>query len=160
MTEKHFTIQPEYSDIFMSRAGILGISSILMVTLLIIGCTDVRTGLSLPDGTPDPIVGIWSSQEPNHTTVYRFWENGTFDAWSQTGYFPYRNIYQYSGEWKPAGSHEYTTEGPHIGYGDVTALAIWRKLTLFYVTASDTLSIPVYQNTVLSRLSYDPDAPV
>lgn len=157
---KDFRCEYDHSGNKMSHTAIILSMTILVAMSLVAGCTEVPQWSPLPDGQPDPVVGIWSSQDLNRTTVYRFWANGTFDAWSHSGNIPPRYIYQSYGEWKPAGLHAYTTEGPHIGYGDVTALAIWRKLTLVYEPTRDTLSIPVYQNPVLSRLSHDPDAPL
>ncbi|MCU0632977.1 MAG: hypothetical protein MUC66_08400 [Methanolinea sp.] len=144
----------------MFRAAFPVLIGILVSVVLVPGCTYVRTDSSLPDGQQDPIVGVWISRESSRSTVYRFWENGTFDAGSHSVDIHPRYIYQYKGEWKVRVSHEYVTEGPHIGYGDVTALAIWRDLTLVYEPTSDTFSIPVYQNQVFSRLSHDPDAPL
>ncbi len=144
----------------MSRTAIILLMAILVAMSLVTGCTDVQPGSPLPEGQQDPIVGVWSSQEPNRGTIYRFWENRTFDAWSHSVDTHPKYFYQYKGEWKVRGSHEYVTEGPHIGYGDVTALAIWRDLTVVYEPACDTFSIPVYQNQVFSRLSHDPDAPL
>jgi len=144
----------------MSRIAFMVLMGILASAALIAGCTDVHQKFPLPAGQDDPLVGVWVSREAGLTTTYRFWENGTFDAWSHSVDTHPKYIYQYKGEWKVRRSHEYVTEGPHIGYGEVTALAIWRDLTVVYEPASDTFSIPVYQNQLFSRLSHDPDAPL
>ncbi|HNJ81550.1 MAG TPA: hypothetical protein PLK38_08315, partial [Methanoregulaceae archaeon] len=45
------------------------------------------------------------------------------------------------------------------GYGEVTALAIWRDLTILYDPASDTFTIPVYDNQEFHRISKIPEEP-
>jgi len=141
----------------MSRVLIMVVMAALAGAILAAGCSTVQPGPSPPDGRQDPLVGLWISREPNTTTYYRFHENNTFEGWSHTGDMHPRYSYQYSGEWNPRGSYEYVTEGAHIGYGDVTALAIRRDLTLVYDPASDTFAIPVYKDQVFSRVSDDPD---
>lgn len=143
----------------MSRIASIGLCIILVCAVLVGGCTSVHPGSPLPGTQNDPVVGVWSSQESNRSTIYRFWENETFEGWSRTVNTHPRYVYQYKGEWKAQGFYQYSTRGPHIGYGEVTPLAIWNELIVIYEPASDTLSIPVYQDQVFSRLSYDPDAP-
>jgi hypothetical protein len=86
-----------------------------------------------------------------------FLGQGTFEAWSHSGNIHPRYSSQYKGTWKNREGHTYITEGQHIGYDEVTALAIWRDLELVYDPAGDTFSITVYPGQVFSRLSHDPD---
>ena len=132
-------------------------TGVLVGVMVASGCTTMQPGFTPPDGQQDPIVGLWISREPDTMTYYRFWENNTFDGWSHTGDSHPRYSYQYRGEWKSRSTHEYSTKGPHIGYGEVTALAIWGDLTFVYDPASDTLTIPVRRDQAFSRMSHDPD---
>ncbi len=140
----------------MSRGVAIVLVAILTASILVSGCNSIRQSSSSHEGQPDPIIGTWVSLRPEAVTYYRFRENGTFDAWSHTGNVHPKYSFQYSGKWESRESYSYVTEGPHIGYGDVTALAIWRDLTLVYDPASDTFSITVYPDQVFTRLSHDP----
>jgi hypothetical protein len=131
-----------------------------MSAILVLGCSTIQQVPSPAPGPQDPLVGIWVSNQSSSITFYRFWQNGTFEAWSHTGEIRPKYSFQYSGKWEGRGSHTYVTEGPHIGYGDVTPLAIWRELTLVYDPRSDTFSITVYPGQVFTRVSRDPDSTV
>lgn len=144
----------------MSRISIILLIGILGGAALIAGCTDVHQGSPLPAGQDDPLVGVWVSREAGLTTIYRFWENGTFDAWSRSEDVRPKYVYTSKGNWEVRGVHEYSTEGEHIGYGEVTALAIRRILTLVHDPTSDTLTIAQYKNQMFTRQSHDPDAPL
>jgi hypothetical protein len=121
------------------------------------GCSTVKPSLMPLDSMQDPLEGAWISRELGYTTFYRFWVNGTFEAWSHSGDIHPRYSSQYKGTWKNREGPTYITEGQHIGYGEVTALAIWRDLELVYNPAGDTFSITVYPGQVFSRLLHDPD---
>jgi hypothetical protein len=134
--------------------------TIMMGTMLVVGCSTIP---EVPSRTPsqrDPIVGLWISNQSGSTTFYRFHENGTFGAWSHTGDIHPKYSFQYDGKWAAQGSNTYITEGAHIGYGDVTALAIWRQLILVYDPYHDTFSIRVHPGPVFTRISNDPDSNV
>lgn len=132
----------------------------LMSVILVAGCSTIPEDNSRIPSHQDPIVGVWISNQSGSTTFYRFHENGTFDASSHTGDIPPKYSFQYTGKWEARGSNTYTTEGAHIGYGDVTALAIWRELTLVYDPHHDTFSITVYPGSVFTRISDDPGSHV
>ena len=153
-------MQGSYPIRIMSRVISIMFAVLLVSTGLFSGCTDVEQSPSLTGGQQDPIRGVWISQEGDLTTIYRFWENGTFDAWSRSVDTRPKFIYTSKGKWVVRGVHEYATEGEHIGYGEVTALAIRRILNLAYDPPSDTMTIKEYQNQVFARLSHDPDAPL
>lgn len=141
----------------MSRAAMILLAGILTGVILMCGCSSIQREPFSSPGQPDPIIGTWVSIQPDSVTWYRFRENGTFEARSHTGDVHPKYSFQYSGEWAARGAHTYATAGPHIGYGDITALAIWRDLTMVYDPDSDTFSITVYPDQVFTRLSHDPD---
>jgi hypothetical protein len=142
------------------HCSFLGVGvAVLIVTTLIIGCSTVREVPSPTSSQQDPIVGLWVSHQPDSTTFYRLFGNGTFSAWSNTGDIHPKSSFQYSGQWEPRGSGTYFTEGPNIGYGADTPLAIWREQTLVYDSRSDTFST-VHPDQVFTRVSHDPDSPV
>lgn len=133
---------------------------ILVSTMLILGCSTIKQAPSPTPSPQDPIIGIWVSNQSSSITFYRFWQNGTFEAWSHTDDVPPKYSFQYSGEWEARGEHSYVTEGPLIGYGEVTPLVIRRILTLVHNPRSDTISTTVHPDQVFTRLSHDPDSSV
>jgi hypothetical protein len=134
--------------------------AVLAVTILVAGCSSVQQTPQRLPSKQDPLVGVWVSNQSGSPTFYRFFPNGTFSAWSQTGNIHPKYSFQYSGQWEPRGPGMYVTQGAHIGYGEVTALAIWRELTLVYDPRHDTFSITVHPDQVFVRVSQDPDSPV
>lgn len=144
----------------MSRVLTILLIGILAGIIVIAGCTDQHRESGIATGQKDPLIGAWISREADLTTVYRFWENGTFDGRSYSEDIAPKYIYTSRGTWETSVVNKYTTEGEHIGHGQVTALAIRRILTLEYDPASDALSIVEYQDQVFSRHSFDPDARV
>jgi hypothetical protein len=132
----------------------------MMGSMIVVGCSTIEEAPSPSSSYKEPIIGLWASNDSGQATFYRFHENGTFAAWSHTGDVHPKYSFQYSGQWEPHGPRTYVTEGAHIGYGDVTALAIRRELTLVYDPRHDTFSITVFPDRVFHRLSRDPDSPV
>jgi hypothetical protein len=137
----------------MIRTGCILLTGFLVGIIMIAGCSTVQPGSLTADNKTDPIVGSWISRDSDSVTYFRFFENKTFDAWSHTGDSHPKYSFQYYGKWEPSRAYEYTTTGQHIGYGEVTALAIWRDLTIIYDPTGDTLAIPVYDDQVFTRLS-------
>ncbi|MBP1927775.1 hypothetical protein J2741_000322 [Methanolinea mesophila] len=133
---------------------------LLSGALLFAGCSTIPHVPTSAPSQGDPIVGAWISHQSDSTVFYRFWGNGTFSAWSDTGDIHPKYSFQYYGQWEPGGLYTFTTEGAHIGYGEVTALAIRRTLTIVYDPLRDTFSIKEQPGQVFSRISSDPDSPV
>lgn len=144
----------------MYRSFPLVVVAVLTSAILIVGCSTIPQAPSPVPPQQDPIVGVWTSHQSDSTTFYRFWGNGTFNAWSNTGDIHPKYSFRYSGQWKQCGPDRYITEGPHIGFGEVTPLAIWSILTLVYDSRQDTFSITAWPDEVFTRVSYDPDFPV
>jgi hypothetical protein len=94
-------------------------------TVLVVGCSTVPESPYPAPSLQDPIIGVWATNQSRSPTFYRFYENGTFQAWSHTGDIHPKYSFQYSGKWEASGLFTYTTEGLYIGYGSVTPLDIY-----------------------------------
>jgi hypothetical protein len=134
---------------------------ILMSAIFILGCSTIQQAPSATPLPQDPLVGIWVSNQSSSITFYRFWQNGTFEAWSHTGDVPQKYLSRHSGEWEARREHSYYIKGPLMGYGEMPPIsAVWRDLILVFDPKNDTFSIPLYQDQVFTRLSRDPDSSV
>ena len=127
------------------------LAGFVIIMIMIAGCSTVNPGSPPRDNGADTITGLWISNGSDSVTYFHFYENGTFDAGSDTGDRHPMYWFRYYGEWKPIGRAVYVTSGQHIGYGEVTALAIWRDLTLLYNPATDTFTIPAYEDQMFTR---------
>lgn len=137
----------------MCRRRELTLGAVIIIIIFIAGCSTLQPDTPFYNNDKDPIVGIWFSDSTNSVTYFIFYENLTFKAWSRSAADVPDYRYQYFGTWDVSGGNEYTTTGQHIGYGEVTALAIWRDLTILYNPAGDTFTIPVYDGQKFNRIS-------
>ena len=143
----------------MCRIRELTLGAVIISIIISAGCSTLKPDTPSYNNDKNPIVGLWFSESPDSVTYFIFYENLTFTALSRSGEDVPDYRYQYLGTWDVSGGNQYTTTGQHIGYGEVTALAIWRDLTILYDPASDTFTIPVYDNQEFHRISKIPEEP-
>ena len=143
----------------MCRIRELTLGAVSISIIISAGCSTLKPDTPSYNNDKNPIVGLWFSESPDSVTYFIFYENLTFTALSRSGADVPDYRYQYLGTWDVSGGNQYTTTGQHIGYGEVTALAIWRDLTILYDPASDTFTIPVYNNQEFNRISKIPEEP-
>jgi hypothetical protein len=143
----------------MCRIRELTLGAVSISIIISAGCSTLKPDTPSYNNDKNPIVGLWFSESPDSVTYFIFYENLTFTALSRSGADVPDYRYQYLGTWDVSGGNQYTTTGQHIGYGEVTALAIWRDLTILYDPASDTFTIPVYDNQEFHRISKIPEEP-
>ncbi len=143
----------------MCRIRELTLGAVIISIIISAGCSTLKPDTPSYNNDKNPIVGLWFSESPDSVTYFIFYENLTFTAWSRSGADVPDYRYQYFGTWDVSGGNQYTTTGQHIGYGEVTALAIWRDLTILYDPASDTFTIPVYDSQEFHRISKIPEEP-
>ena len=143
----------------MCRIRELTLGAVSISIIISAGCSTLKPDTPSYNNDKNPIVGLWFSESPDSVTYFIFYENLTFTAWSRSGADVPDYRYQYFRTWDVSGGTQYTTTGQHIGYGEVTALAIWRDLTILYDPASDTFTIPVYDNQEFHRISKIPEEP-
>lgn len=143
----------------MCRIRELTLGAVSISIIISAGCSTLKPDTPSYNNDKNPIVGLWFSESPDSVTYFIFYENLTFTALSRSGADVPDYRYQYFGTWDVSGGNQYTTTGQHIGYGEVTALAIWRDLTILYDPASDTFTIPVYDSQEFHRISKIPEEP-
>ena len=108
----------------MCRIRELTLGAVIISIIISAGCSTLKPDTPSYNNDKNPIVGLWFSESPDSVTYFIFYENLTFTARSRSGSDVPDYRYQYFGTRDVSGGNQYTTTGQHIGYGEVTALAI------------------------------------